>query len=242
MTQFLGQFRKSVKRIFAAGAGRPPRLAKKPAVELLEDRALPAAPFFAAAEPSGTVNVQLVPLANVTPGTQEIVTFGVPFTRGSVSQSQLSQVRVLKDGREISAFVEQLTPWRSIDNPSIDGQSVRVARIQIPYTFASLAPETVTVQWGGPPRLLSLATMQNPRLEWHQVTSGSFVAADNVEEPDVLPVLPRDYMSKGMFDARTLPTAGAVPETRDDPAVMDAMNFTGFTEYDYAQKNFFYTL
>src|SRR5262249_8872523 len=34
----------------------------------------------------------------------------------------------------------------------------------------------------------------------------------------------------------------AVPETRDNPAVMDSMNFSGYTEYDYAEKNFFYTI
>ena len=121
----------------------------------------------------------------------------MPFTRGSVSQSQLSQVRVLKNGVEIPAFVEQLTPWRSIDDPSIDGQSVRVARIQIPYTFTALNPETITVQWGGPARTLNRPTLQDPRLEWHTVTSGTFVAADNVEEPDVLPVLPKELPVQG---------------------------------------------
>src|SRR5262249_5729514 len=79
-------------------------------------------------------------------------------------------------------------------------------------------------------------------LEWHTVTSGTFVAADNVEEPDVLPVLPRDYLAKGMLDARTQPTASGVPETRDDPAVMNSMTFSGYTKYDYAEKNFFYTI
>src|SRR5262245_22609418 len=240
-TNLLGTFHKFVKRVFS-GAGRTRQPSAKPTVELLEDRDLLAASFFAPVEPSGSVNVQLVPLGNVTAGTQEIVTFGVPFTRGSVSQSQLSQVRVLKNGLEIPAFVEQLTPWRSIDDPGIDGQSVRVARIQIPYTFTSLNPESITVQWGGPARALNRATMQDPRLEWHQVTSGSFVAADNVEEPDVLPVLPKAYMSKGMFDARADPTNSAVPEARDDPAAMNAMTFSGYTEYDYAQKNFFYTI
>jgi hypothetical protein len=241
-TDLLRKFRKSVKRFFGSGTGAVVRSKAKLAVELLEDRQLMAASFLAPVEPSGSVNIQLVPLANVTAGAEEIVTFGMPFTRGSVSQSQLSQVRVLKNGAEIPAFVEQLTPWRSIDDPGIDGQSVRVARIQIPYTFAALAPETITVQWGGPARTLNRATMQDPRLEWHTVTSGTFVAADNVEEPDVLPVLPKSHMAKGMFDARTQPTASGVAETRDDPAVMDAMTFTGYTEFDYAQKNFFYTL
>src|SRR5262249_11142934 len=167
---------------------------------------------------------------------------GVPFTRGSVTQSQLLQVRVLKDGVEIPAFVEQLTPWRSIDDPTVDGQSVRVARVQIPYTFTALNPETVTVQWGGPARTLNRATLQDPRLEWHTVTSGTYVAAANVEEPDVLPVLPKEYLAKGMFDAQTVPTTGGVAETRDDPAVMNSMTFSGYTEYDYAEKNFFYTI
>src|SRR5205823_7293070 len=80
------------------------------------------------------------------------------------------------------------------------------------------------------------------RLEWHTVTTGTFTAADNVEEPDVLPVLPADYLSRGMLDARTQPMSGGVAETRDDPAVTDAMTFNGYTEYDSAEKNFFYTI
>src|SRR5262245_11074152 len=138
------QFRQALKRIF----GRKLPQAKRgfrPMVESMEARELLAASFFAAAEPSGSVNVQLAPLGNVTAGIEETVTFGVPFTRGSISQSQLAQVRVLKNGVEIPAFVEQLTPWRSIDDAAIDGQSVRVARIQIPYTFAALNPETIKI-------------------------------------------------------------------------------------------------
>ncbi|HEY1376386.1 MAG TPA: hypothetical protein VGF55_06305, partial [Gemmataceae bacterium] len=233
-SRFLGKVRRTVGHALAAGVGRKPRWARKLTLELLEDRALLAASFFAPPEPAGSVSVQLVPLANVTAGVQEIVTFGVPFTRGSVTPAQLADVRVLKNGVEVPAFVEQLAAWRSIDDPGIDGQSVRVARIQIPYTFTSLTPESVTVQWGGPARTLNRTTVQDPRLEWHTVTSGTFVAADNVEEPDVLPVLPKDYLSKGMLDAPTIPTNNAVPETRDDPAAMLAATFTGYQEYDSA--------
>src|SRR5262249_46487961 len=166
-TDLGGRFGKSVKRLFTAGRGRTRRQTSRPAVELLEDRTLLAASFFAPPEPSGSVNVQLVPLANVTPGAQEIVTFGLPFTRGSVSQAQLSQVRVLKNGVEVPAFVEQLTPWRSIDDAGIDGRSVRVARIQIPYTFTTLRPESITVQWGGPARPLNVTTFHDPPLPTH---------------------------------------------------------------------------
>jgi hypothetical protein len=204
-----GHFRNSFNRIFASSTRRSVQPTAKLAIEQLETRHLLAAQFFAPAEPAGSVSVQLVPLANVAAGTQEIVTFGVPFNRGSMNQSQLAQVRVLKNGAEIPAFVEQLTPWRSIDDPAIDGQTVRVARIQIPYTFTSLNPEMITVQWGGPARTLNRTTLQDPRIEWHTVTSGTFVAADNVEEPDVLPVLPKEYLAKGMLDARTDPTPAA---------------------------------
>src|SRR5262245_45816666 len=253
-----GKFRNSFGQFFASGTKRTAAPTAKLAIEQLEARHLLAAQFFAPAEPAGSVNVQLVPLANVAAGTQEIVTFGVPFTRGSVNQAQLGQVRVLKNGVEIPAFVgqvrvrkdsalmpacdRQLTPLRSIDCPAFDGKSVRVPQIDSPYTVTTLNPESSTVQWGGPARTLNRTTLQDPRIEWHTVTSGTFVAADNVEEPDVLPVLPKEYLAKGMLDARTDPTANGVSETRDDPATMDAMNFSGYTEYDYAEKNLFYTI
>src|SRR4029450_7763724 len=64
---------------------------------------------------------------------------------------------------------------------------------------------------------------------------------DNVEEPDVLPVLPSAYLAKGMLDARTQPMVAGAAGTRDHPAAMDALTFSGFTEFDYAEKNFFYT-
>src|SRR5215510_12448733 len=92
-----GSFRNSLGRAFAPRNKRSAAPTAKLAIEQLETRHLLAAQFFAPAEPAGSVNVQLVPLANVAAGTQEIVTFGVPFTRGSVSQAQLSQVRVLKN-------------------------------------------------------------------------------------------------------------------------------------------------
>src|SRR5262245_14391637 len=122
--QFLGSVRRSARRVFVSAAAGTTRLTAKLSLESLEARNLLAAAFFAPAEPTGSVNVQLVPLANVAAGTQEVVTFGVPFTRGSASPSQLSQVRVLKNGVEIHAFVEQFAAWRSIGDAALDGQSV----------------------------------------------------------------------------------------------------------------------
>ena len=237
----LGKFRQTFQRSF----GRPQaqkRSTYRPFFDHMERRDLPAASLLAPAQVAGSVSVELDPLADVTAGVQQVVTFGVPFTRGSVTTAQLSQLRVLKNGVEIPAFVQELADWHSIDDPAIDGQSVRVARIQIPYTFSSLNPESITVQWGGPARALNVSTMQDPRLEWHLVTSGSFVAADGVQEPNVLPVLPAAYMAQGMLDAPTTPDNSSVAEARDNPATMDAATFTGYNEYDSAEKNFFYTI
>src|SRR5262249_48594858 len=41
---------------------------------------------------------------------------------------------------------------------------------------------------------------------------------------------------------QTTPTNSSVAETRDNPAVMDTTPFTGYNEYDSAEKNFFYTV
>jgi len=203
-------------------------------------------PFFAPAEPSGSIAVRLYPMENVSTGTSRLVTFGMPFTRGSLTPAALSTVRVLRGGTEIPAYVGLLTPWRHAVNPSLDGQSVRVARIQIHHTFAAGHPafESITVEWGVQPRVLNVATIESPRNGWHQVTSGSFVPADNVFEPDVYAVLPKAHLVKGILrPMRMTPVGDTVTEARSDPAVMDATeHWPGYLEYDHASKNFFYSI
>ncbi|HEX6738261.1 MAG TPA: hypothetical protein VF310_08325, partial [Vicinamibacteria bacterium] len=137
-----------------------------------------------------------------------------------------------------------LTPWRHATNAGIDGQSVRVARIQIHHTFAAGFPafETVTVEWGLTARTMNVPTLEAPRNGWHQVTTGSFAAADNVFEPDVYAVLPKAHLVKGILrPMRMTPAGDTVTEARSDPAVMDATeHWPGYLEYDHASKNFLY--
>lgn len=202
--------------------------------------------FFAPAETSGSVSVKLYPMENVTSGQTKLVTFGVPFPRGSITPANVSKIRVLKGGVEIPAYVEMQTPWRHITNASLDGASVRVARIQIQYTFTSVYPnsETITVEWGTTNRSLNVSTLTNPRSAWHQVTSGTFVAADNVYEPDVYAVLPKEFLAKGVLKGtRMNPFDSSIPETRSNPATMDATeHWPGYTEREHAMKNNFYSL
>lgn len=212
---------------------------------------LPAAahavdPFHAPPQTSGSIQVKLYPTEVVATGVAKRVTFGVPFTRGSLTSSGLSTVRVLKASVEVPAFVQALTPWRHVSDPSLDGQSVRVVRIQINHTFATGFPgfETITVEWGVTPRTQNVTTFVDPRTAWHLVTSGTFVSADGVYEPDVYAVLPSAHLAQGVLrPGRALPFDASVTEARSDPAVMRATaSWPGFQEQEHAGKNNFHTV
>ena len=202
-------------------------------------------PLMADAERFGAVDVKLYPVENVATGTPQLVTFGLPFPRGSITQAGLSRVRVFNaNGIEIPAYVEQLTPWRHLSNPALDGASVRIARVQLKYTFSKAYPnaERIRIDWGYADRTQSLASLENPRNGWQSATSGSFVAADGVSEPKVYAVLPASLLSRGLLKFGPMrPFATAVSETRDDPAAMDATeHYPEYQEQMYASKNFFF--
>lgn len=202
--------------------------------------------FHAPAQLSGSITIKLHPMENVTPGTPRLVTFGLPFTRGSLTAANLNTVRVLRNGVEVPAFVEQLTPWRHLTNAAVDGQSVRVARIQIQHTFSAAYPasESITVEWGGATRAQNLLTLTDPLTGWHTVTSGTFVAADGIQEPDVYALLPKQTLSQGVLSLRrSEPFGDNIPETRDDPEVTDTIeHWPGYEEADRSFKNNFYTM
>lgn len=201
--------------------------------------------FFASAVTQGQIDVQLRPTEVVAANVPTLVTFGVPFPRGSIDAAGLVTLRVWHGATEIPAHVEQLTPWRHRSNVALDGQSVRVAMVQITYSFANPFPagETIQVSWGGTPRGLDVATAQDPHGAWHAVTSGSFVAADGISEPDVYAVLPADWLSQGALTSlRTTVFDPSNGETRDDPHVNGAIqHWPDFQESERAFKNNFYT-
>jgi len=203
-------------------------------------------PFMAPAEASGSMQVKLYPTEGIPTGTPHVVTFGVPFTRGSITD--VSKVRVLKGSAEIPANVQVQTPWHHLHNAAIDGHSVRVARIQLNYTFTAVYPnfETVIVEWGLNARTQNIATSVKARTAWHMVTTGTFTAADSVWEPDVYAVLPKDVMCKGVFKpTRMLPWSSTVADTLDRAAWVDThmthIKIPDYTGYDLAQKNLTYS-
>jgi hypothetical protein len=204
--------------------------------------------FFSPPRTTGSLEVALHPTEAVGLGTPVLVTFGVPLPRGSLSAAQLNSVRVLKGGTEIPAHVDQMTPWRHATNPSLDGTSVRVMRIQIRNSFAARAPEPVTVQWGGPARARDVAELVDARTAWHRVTDGStatggptFGAAHNVFEPDVYAVLPKAWLVSSGLRAQSAALADSIGPNRVNPATVPA-SFPGYAEADQAQVNWFYTV
>ncbi len=202
-------------------------------------------PLMAAAETFGVVDVRLHPVEGIAAGTSQLVTFGIPFPRGSITVAGLSKLRVLNaKGIEVPAYVEQLTPWRHINTAALDGTSVRIARVQIRYTFSAAYPnfETVRIDWGYSNRTQSLGALENPRNGWQPVTSGTFAAGDGVSEPKVYAVLPSDTLSKGLLKLGPMrPFAQEIAAARDNPATMDATeHYPAYNEQMYASKNFFY--
>ncbi len=202
-------------------------------------------PFFSPAVPQGSLDVQLHPTEAVGVGVPTLVTFGLPFPRGSVTEVGLGNLRVLRNGIEIPAHVAEMTPWRHRSNPAIDGQSVRVALVQITYSFTAAFPasETITLQWGAAARALNVPSLVDPRSAWHRVTGGSFVAADNVFEPDVYAVLPRSWLVRGALkSSRSTPFDATNMAPRDSPAANDAiLTWPEFQEAERAFKNNFYS-
>ena len=182
-------------------------------------------PFHAPPVSSGTIAVDLHATAAVSADTPVVVSFGVPFPRGSIATSGLTQVRVLEGGSEIAAYVEVLTPWRHRSNPAVDGQSLRVVLIQVEVSFANPAmPKRIEVVFGGAPRTLSRPTRATRDSTWAAVTSGSFVPADNVLEPKVYATLPAAWLAQGVLrHTRSLPLDASNGPGRDDPAAMQAI-------------------
>jgi len=207
--------------------------------------ALSAESFLAPAVTQGSLEVTLIPSASVAAGASAVVSFGVPFPRGSISEEGLSSLKVSANGIEIPAFVSQLTPWRHRRSPALNGASVRIALVQVERPFATVgAPIAVSVSWGGAPRTLNRPQRLTRAETWSPVNDGGFTVADNVFEPRVYAVLPRDWLVRGTLRAnQTLPFDASNQNVRDDPAAMDAiLTWPGFTEADRAFKNNFYTV
>ncbi len=204
--------------------------------------------FFEAPSTSGLIEVKLYPMENVATGTPTLVTFGVPFTRGTLLPSETSKIRILPtatSNTEIPANVSQVTPWRHLTNTAINNQSVRIVKIQIQHTFNVTYPnyETIYLQYGISNRTNNVANLTNPKTAWHTANTENFTQADNITEPDVYAVLPKQYLCNGALkNARMKPMSNTIPATRENPSTVEALIDINYSKLDNAQHNFFYSI
>ena len=100
------------------------------------------------------------------------------------------------------------------------------------------------IDFGGAPRTRNRLQRATRASTWAAVTSGSFVATDNVFEPMVYATLPASWMSRGVLrHTRSLPFDASNSTARDDAATMDAIaTWPGAQEAARALKNNLYTV
>jgi hypothetical protein len=196
----------------------------------------PSNTFFAKPEPAGSVAIKLARTEGITG--EQLVTFGVPFARKSILLADVSKIRVLVAGAEVPAHVDVLTPWRHAVDAAEDGKYIRVSRVQL-----KTAATDLVVEWGGAARTKDVATLTRVRDGWHRANTGTFVTADNVDEPNVYALLPPARLAAGLIKAMPMTVFDAeVKEPRDPPATMKATeHYPLFREQMFASKNFFYT-
>jgi Secretion system C-terminal sorting domain len=204
--------------------------------------------FFEVPSTSGLIEIKLYPMENVATGTPTLVTFGIPFTRGSLLPSELSKIRLLPtpaSNTEITVYVSQVTPWRHLTNTVVDNQSVRIVKIQMQHTFSVSYPnfETVYVQYGISNRTNTITNFVNPKTAWHIANTENFLQADNIMEPDVYAVLPKQYLCNGALKlSRMKPLSNTIPATRENPSTVESLVDVNYSKYDHAQHNFFYSI
>lgn len=206
-----------------------------------------AEPFFAPARPSGSLPIVLRPTEAVVPGKPVLVTFGVPFPRGSIADAGLIAVR--SGAAEVPVHVDVLAPWRSLNGTGAGtAPPIRVARVQLTHVFRAPQPETLTLVWGSR-RQKDVADLRPPRSGWHKVgaqagagVGDTFAPEDGVEEPDVYALLPREWLARSGLYPPMAPLPPAIGEAPRDPRQMKARkDWPGFSKYDQASVNFFYT-
>ena len=146
---------------------------------------------------TGSVAVTLHPGPQAQIGSPTVVSFGVPFPRGALTDAaQLAATGA--DGDELPIHAEEILPWRSWGTDSTS--SVRAAMVSVKITFTERVPTTITLALGqsGEP----LDPPADPRADWVAVTDGEYPNG-TVREPRVYATLPPAWLSDSQLRTRT---------------------------------------
>lgn len=157
---------------------------------------------------TGFVRASAQPIDTAPVGAPIVVSFGVPFPRGTVSDVGLIRVADASD-TELPAHVEELARWRSLGSAPGFVESVRAALVQVTLTLGDRSPVELRVHWGAAPASPQ-ARQGDPFADWQPIASSSFFPdeyppSDAVREPRVYVTFPPDWLGACILRTRTEP-------------------------------------
>src|SRR5262249_47338120 len=134
-------------------------------------------------------------------GSPTVVSFGVPFPRGALTDVGLLRARDA-GGSELPISAQETLPWRVW--PGSDGsESVRAALVSIEVTFPAADPIEIELEYGAAPTA-QLDSLADPRADWVEVAAGEYPAA-TVREPPVYAAIPAEWLGESVLRTRTTP-------------------------------------
>ncbi len=176
-----------------------------------------AQPIYENFPSSGTIEITLHPGASVNLGTNQLVSFGVPFPRSTVNA--ITDIIVTdRQGNELASDIKELTRWHSLsDDPNVNG--VRSALLYINMIFTDLNPTTIQVVYGQN-RTLELGDQGIVKNHWVVVKDPNDEYIDDtnnanyveLKEPPVYATLPTEWMSACVIRNKFIPTSQATSD------------------------------
>ncbi|MBM4294342.1 MAG: hypothetical protein FJ126_05475 [Deltaproteobacteria bacterium] len=154
---------------------------------------------YAAAE---EITATLHYVAGAPPSTPVLVSFGMPFPKGFISNANLIRVKD-EGGNEIPAHVRQLAPWRDL-SAGADLPSIRSALVQVNVTFNGGATKILKVETGVN-RTQDVAAEQPVRSNWVLVDDDKYPGKFGVHEPPAYVTLPPAWLGRCAVKAPVTP-------------------------------------
>jgi len=151
--------------------------------------------LFPKAVLSGSVRAQVHPIAAQTD--RQIVTFGAPFPKGSVTSIESITIRD-ENGIELPSHIEDLVAWRELGQNDA-ASSVRSALIHVHLPLGD-EPREIEIRWGDQ-RNLDLGSQPAPENDWVAVTDGEY--PNTVFDPRAYVTFPADWLSACLLRTRT---------------------------------------
>lgn len=148
-----------------------------------------------------TVEVNLVPHAQVVGAGPVVISFGLPLPPSLLTDA--ANVKVLGPrSAEIAAHVASLGPWRRIPPESLlcaglprpTQPGIRSVLVQFTARFAKPGPHPVQIVLGEP-RTLFVTKGTPVRETWRLVDDGTYRAASKIYEPRVYALLPPHWLA-----------------------------------------------